>query len=683
MTSTTFKIHPAIGLARVGNSLDAFYIAPELEGALPIDCDAEGNPVVQDGQERPVSRFKDDQGQIKRQAARFRVHVYDDRNPEGRELRIGDRIQYAHPKTGQRMEADVAGVTWTVYLANKKASWYAFEELDGEHGYLAAHPRRNADITDGQARQNLIIDPGPRSVNFADPAKRTAQFARGGGVETFPPPLQPRSIDTLGELRATQQDNFDRLLVLGGFGNSGSCLAGFGQPMIHAYANNDGWFDDTSDGPVKAELNCTIVSIDGNPAPVDSPPSRLQVEDGAWVIVGYPRFAPQITDIVTMNDVVYDMSLQNYAYDPTIFGVPPFDAAHNAPQTPGAWQTWRQAARWNTGYRPYFWRDIWPILTRPFNYQWVMDFDPTTGGDPHETGAGSGGNFDPDDLSIPPFAGEDPGQQNDRHQRRSFVYRVLRQPGGENRFTALPDPGDPDNRPIAMPYLCGDNPMSNTAASKFLRLTDAQLFLLRQWAEGKFINERLENISPPPQVPLGPGARLDQGVLANALGGSFCPGAEATWIMRNPALYASAYRVRQSPEPTPGGLSQDTDLATGLEPGDFTKYSALPWQSDFNECSTQDIDITYEAWNSIDQNNIGDPAASVTQNTYWWPSHRPMTVSTSSGRQVSWSPTPQNNAGDLWMVTLWSALGFVKQQPAAPGNPPAFSLVESGIGGQS
>ena len=88
-----------------------------------------------------------------------------------------------------------------------------------------------------------------------------------------------------------------------------------------------------------------------------------------------------------------------------------------------------------------------------------------------------------------------------------------------------------------MPLLCGDNPLSNEIPSKFLRLTDTQLFLLRQWADGKFINEQLEDITP---APLPEGVALDRGVLGNALGGSFCPGAEASWIMRNPAIYSAS-----------------------------------------------------------------------------------------------------------------------------------------------
>lgn len=121
-----------------------------------------------------------------------------------------------------------------------------------------------------------------------------------------------------------------------------------------------------------------------------------------------------------------------------------------------------------------------------------------------------------------------------------------------------------------------------------------------------------------------------------------------SWIIRNPAIYASAYRLHLATSPVApgqglltraaaGSLSQTGDLATGLEPGDVTKYSAVPWQSDFNECSTQNVDITYDQWNAIDPASTGDPVRPSTQTTFWWPSHRPMTVFTESGSQVPWS----------------------------------------------
>src|SRR5512138_1283896 len=132
----TFKIHPAIGIARLGDSPNSFYLAPEQAGQLPIDCDQEGNAILSsDGQQQPVSKFKDDKGRIRRQGARFRVYLYDDQNPAGAEVQIGQQIQVTSPRTGQLIVGEVTDIEWTVYLANKKASWYEFQETAGEHGY--------------------------------------------------------------------------------------------------------------------------------------------------------------------------------------------------------------------------------------------------------------------------------------------------------------------------------------------------------------------------------------------------------------------------------------------------------------------------------------------------------------------------------------------------------------------
>ena len=247
-----FKIHPAIGIARVGDSPNSFYLAPEQAGQLPIECDQDGNAVVKDGKEQPISKFKDAQQRVRRQAARFRVYVYNNGSGPGQELTVGQQIEVVAPKSGQLMTGEVVDIEWTVYLANKKSSWYQFQQLDGEHGYSDSHPLRNADVADAHRRQQLIIDPGPQTVAYTDKKRRTAQLARGqnpGYTQSFPPPLTPNSIETLGELKVTQQDKHNRLIVLGGFGNSGSYQQGFGQPVITHYAHNEGWFDDVSDGP--------------------------------------------------------------------------------------------------------------------------------------------------------------------------------------------------------------------------------------------------------------------------------------------------------------------------------------------------------------------------------------------------------------------------------------------------
>ena len=127
---------------------------------------------------------------------------------------------------------------------------------------------------------------------------------------------------------------------------------------------------------------------------------------------------------------------------------------------------------------------------------------------------------------------------------------------------------------------------------------------------------------PYPTTPPKTGRGLDRGVLTNALGGAFCPGAEVNWIMRNPSIYWAPYRVKAdrtvsnflvtaAQANTSTGmqmdytfnvenpLSQDNNFDVGLQPGDMTKYMAVPWQADFNECTTNPTDVTYADWNNI------------------------------------------------------------------------------------
>ena len=209
-----------------------------------MECDHAGNQRFGPDGIIPVfvTRFRDAQGRIKRQAARFQVFVYDEESPEGRPLKIGDKIE------GGGNHGTLTEIRWRVYLANKKACWYQFTETRGEHGYPPETPRRNADVIQ---RSRLIIDPGPRTVSRQ---KRSAAFDRSGEgsyATTFPPPLSPNSIDTLGDLLL---DDAGRAIVLGGHGCSGSEKTGPGEPHTEDYANNDGWYDDVSDGPVMARL---------------------------------------------------------------------------------------------------------------------------------------------------------------------------------------------------------------------------------------------------------------------------------------------------------------------------------------------------------------------------------------------------------------------------------------------
>ena len=272
MSDVVYEIFPAIGIARVGNAPTVFYIGPEHAGGLPILPDEPARPFS-------AGDFRDSEGRLRRQAARFRI------------LRRAPGAEFEEVTLDTK---DVREIRWTVHLANKKASWYRFQTSKGQHGYGPNHPLRNAERQSAEDRRRLIIDPGPRSIagrgaggagrRSNSPARR---FHRLTAAAIFhPPTLKPHAIETLGALRT---DGSGRLLMLGGFGHSGSLQE---PPALTDYANNDGWWDDIADGPVRATVRLA------NGETIEAKP--------AWVLVAPPAYAPQIGNLVTLYDTMFD-----------------------------------------------------------------------------------------------------------------------------------------------------------------------------------------------------------------------------------------------------------------------------------------------------------------------------------------------------------------------------------------
>ncbi len=693
-SNTTFKIHPAIGIARLGNS-DEFYLTPEQPGALPIACDADGvEQQDKNGQPVRVSSFKEsgDLSKVKRQAARFRIFAYDgDDQKTGEEIKIGGKYHFVVTSATTAptpVEGTVKDIQWTVHLANKKSTWYDFMETDGMHGYSASHPLRNPTVTQPDLRRQMITDPGPQTVTLKSPRAAFSKGENPGYPQTFPPEdIKPNPIDTLGELMANKQGDNPRLVVLGGRGNSGSTKT----PVITSFVNNDGWYDDISDGPVTAKIAYTYpftyTNSDGKKV-TETKNGVMEVQVPAWVVVGYPRYVPQMLDMITLDEAMYDVFVRNFQYAPRIFGVAPYDRASNTPKTEEETALWLNDAGFNPDYYPKFYEEIWPILRRPDLYQYTYDFDFFSGGDPHNTG--TGGNLDQRALSTPPSGGQDPYRQN-----REYVIRIMREPLQTNLyFNTGKSKINPDHKPRLMPMLCGNNPISNTSPDKFLIMTRTQLFFLRQWAVGKFVNECSEwdesdpNCTNPWSEPPTTGEGIDRGVLSNLLGGAFCPGGEFSWIIINPGIYSAPYRIKHTTYQA-GALSlpkpiADIDgspapnIAAGMEPGDLTKYIGIPWQADFHECTTQNIDVTYDNWNSIYLSSTGDPAEQqIAYDIPWWPAHRPIIIQTEQGQQVFWaSGIPDNYAGDLEMVQQWNNLGFLIEPVDPASGLPAFYQIE-------
>ena len=126
-----------------------------------------------------------------------------------------------------------------------------------------------------------------------------------------------------------------------------SYLAGLVTPTLHrtanpitTFANNDFWYDDTSDGPVTA----TVTFGDGRSA-------KSFPVTAARVLVTPPKFAPGLENIVSLYELIRDVSV----------GAPSPTAVE-------------------------FYRDVYPILRRPSGYTWVNNeahrgHGPTSGGD--------------------------------------------------------------------------------------------------------------------------------------------------------------------------------------------------------------------------------------------------------------------------------------------------------------
>jgi hypothetical protein len=584
-----FRIHPAIGFARVGNS-DDYLLAPETVPGLPA---AEGSETVGGLPIRPgtesgtiTSRdLRDGNGALKRQGARFRIFQYAAADAavypcgKGTEVRLGSVIG------GKR----VVDIVWTAHLANKKANAYVFNgdlgaalyEKQNESRLQVRNSSEGDDLGQASRLQRLVIDPGPRAIRGTDDCavpfdKPTpASFWNGGAQiraldgypksfpdDSFSPLYAPTGvIDTLGELRT---DPEGRLIVLGAYGRACARYRDDGKPYplasgqvspgVIADLNEDGWFDDSADGPVSAVLVFDDASV--------------QTAHPAWVVVAPPSFAPQCLNVVSLWDDVYDAAIRKLRLRPEIFD-----------------------GRFQESYEPSFDMDVYPMFRATALQQWNVNL-PQRAIEAHEAVGDIKATDRPEDTILSGLA-------------------YVRDPNNPNQHA--------DGAPL-MPLSIGD------VGKSFLTVTPTQYFFLTQWNKG-----RCRKTNAPR---LGPGESLDRIAMANCMGGGFGPGLEMTFVVRDADFFrsdwratgAGPFRVRarpldygeaQSGRPfltvgyVPLHPSPDGGLPAPLEPGDATKFLSMPWHTDFNACATHNTDP--------------NPRNSTT--LYWaWPAQRPSHV---------------------------------------------------------
>jgi hypothetical protein len=480
----SYVIYPCIGIARVGNAEEEYFIGPEAPGQLSL----------------PDGNYKDAQGRIKRQAARFRVYGL---NAAGEAVR--------------EITAAEAEITWSVHLANRKSAWYQFQNAMDLGKYAKTTPLRNPTIT-GKDREKLVIDPGPRTISGLNVKGDAYRFDSGKFMGQKVP---------LGELRT---DDAGRLLVLGGFGHSAS----YTNKPATTFANNNDWHDDTSDGPVRAE-----VKIGG----------QVYEAEPAVVAVTPPNYGEGLYGVVTMYDVVYDL----FCRDPRF--------KTKAPE------------------RPSFWRHIFPIFERLSNSQWV------NAGVNFLFGIGS-----PSDLTAPGLLDQLSNPADEFRSLRTSYFNWFRDPA-----QALADQ-QAEKIPPFYGDAFGD--YSNLGMDDLALTTRTQYVWLREWAAGNFDPDPTSRERPATlenyligQQP----AALDEANLESCLGGPFHPGIELTWPLRVASMWQRPFRLNILPKGVPPKMDYGPSLtpaeamgkggvAESSGPGTLTWWLGVPWQTDEASC---------------------------------------------------------------------------------------------------
>jgi hypothetical protein len=324
--SRIFRIHPAFGIARVGNaSRDTAFVGPELPG-VPANFDpATGTfgPFKQGGLVRP-------------QAAEFRVWEYE---------KLADGT-LAPKREAFAAEDGVLKIEWSVHLANRKAAFFEFHGQTGAaDSFAAPPPLRNVDVAGPDREVRLVIDPGAKTISGPN----------AGPVELANNKTNTKqAIPDLGELRT---DALGRLRVIGGRG--ATLQTG---DDIHDYVNNDGWFDDVGDGPVSA-----IVTVQG-------PNGAETVEaEGAWVSVAPPDFAPAIGNVVSLYETMWDVAVRSL---PTLPQLAAFATGGLLEKLRLQHEDWKKTGTGFTDYEPSFVDEIAPLLERAFTATFVHSPQP-------------------------------------------------------------------------------------------------------------------------------------------------------------------------------------------------------------------------------------------------------------------------------------------------------------------
>jgi hypothetical protein len=498
-----YEVHPAIGIARLGSTAETadecYFFGPEPRCSDQSYMDPQFEYRRTDGRARyqvdgsEVANYRLENGELRRQAVRFRVFECDDST--GTLLR-------------REIDHSKLAIEWTIHLANRKGVAYAF----ADHNKAPGEKRRR---NHGAQIKDVVIH--QRRTLSAESEAAVPQ-----GV-----PVQGQFMGVDVELAHLKTDSKGRLLVIGPQGQSASASA----MNPDTFADNDGWYDNTADGPVLAKLYHR--TTDG------LKPVTEQVR-GAWAIVAPFDFAPEVDSFVTLYDV--------------------------------AQQAWHDRAKRSPPSDTFYASDILPVLQRVRGYRWV---------------SGPAIRAETQDRHKAWRDAESPlGNPN---HAEGAAYRAML-----FSHIASPDENNAGKRQVLMPRLHADEPYrvqpdgtpdAKASANAVLTLTPIQYAHFARWAANDFdpgARRSREDLAD----------ALDRIALEACSGGAFYPGMEAPRLMQDSAIYdPTAFRLKarlnDGVPVDPSSEGPEAPIADGLLPGQLTEGLAVPWQADFWACQME------------------------------------------------------------------------------------------------
>ncbi|WP_431283626.1 LodA/GoxA family CTQ-dependent oxidase [Humitalea sp. 24SJ18S-53] len=294
MRHIQFRVHPAVGIARMGNSPAAFHISNEFPiflqekfsrlrpnptprthpwdfvANVSKDVKAAGFAIL-NTTDAATNKYKDNAGRVMPQAARFRIfaYVYGSAEPTAEPLRVVE------------VSAEIAEIEWQVWLGNVKS------------------------ITSTGGRKNAFNrSAAPLSVSTAGGAK-AAVLVKNAALPALGTLL-------LEQTSADKAKVTGRLLVIGNSGDTQGTTRPSG-------LWSDNWFDSAADGPVTAVIKPDMAKLrlaagiaagealhyldHGVAAPKAAAAGQAINALGGWCVVGLPDYSPDMGHFVSVHDI--------------------------------------------------------------------------------------------------------------------------------------------------------------------------------------------------------------------------------------------------------------------------------------------------------------------------------------------------------------------------------------------